>query len=154
MNKCDQCQRLGQPLPSTKINLIFVNPSLTLEIWVIDFIGPFLTPGRWTRARYIITKFKYITKWAEVEPIESLSSDIDAKFTYENIVTRFGCPLTLISDQGSHFLNKTIITLTKKFMIEHRKSTVYHPQSNGAIEDFKKTLTRELTKICNTNKYY
>ena len=40
----------------------------------------------------------------------------------------------------------------KQFMIEHRKSTTYHPQSNGPIEAFNKTLTRGLTKICNTDK--
>ena len=37
-------------------------------------------------------------------------------------------------------------------MIEHSKSTMYHPQYNGVIEAFKKPLTRGLTKIGNTDK--
>ena len=91
-----------------EIPLISVNPSLTFKIWAIDFIGPFPIPTKRTGARYIITAVKYITKWAEAEPVDTCSSEIAAKFIYENIITRFGFPLTLISDQGTHFINKTI----------------------------------------------
>ena len=52
----------------------------------------------------------------------------------------------------SHFINRTIASLTKQFRIEHQKSTSYHPQSNGAIEAFNKTPTRGITKICNIDK--
>ena len=85
---------------------------------MIDFIGPFSTPGRQTGERYIITMVECVTKWEEVVRIETFSSEIDAKFIYENIVTIFGCPLTLISDQGSHFVNKTVTTLTKNITRE------------------------------------
>ena len=36
--------------------------------------------------------------------------------------------------------------------MNHHRITTYHPQSNVAIEAFNKTLTRGLTKICNTDK--
>ena len=100
--------------------MISVNPSLTFEIWAIDFIGPFPIPTKRIGAMYIITAVKYVTKWAEAEPVDTCSSEIDAKFIYENIITIFGCPLTLISDQGTHFINKTIKTLTNQFQIDHR----------------------------------
>ena len=112
VSKCDRCQHLGRPLPSTEMPLISINPSLTFEIWAIDFIGPFLVPTRKTGARYIITVVEYVTKWTVTEPIETCSSEVATKFIYENIITRFGCPLTLISDQGSHFINRTIAALT------------------------------------------
>ena len=92
--------------------LISINPSLTFEIWAIDFIGPFSIPAKRTGARYIITAVEYVTKWVEAEPVELCSSEVAAKFIYENIITRFGFPITLISDQGSHFINKTIKALT------------------------------------------
>ena len=125
---------------------------MTFEIWAINFIGPFPTPAKRTGARYIITAVEYVTKWVEAELVDTCSNEIAAKFIYENIITRFGCPITLISDQGSHFINKTIKALTDQFQIDHRRSTTYHPQSNGAIEAFNKTLTKGLTKICNTDK--
>ena len=133
--------------------LISINPSLTFKIWAINFIGPFPVPARRIGARYIITTVEYVTKWEKAKPVETYSSEVSAKFIYENIITRFGCPLTLISEQGSHFINKIITALTKQFKINHKRSTTYHPRSNGAIEEFNyKTLTKGLTKICNTHK--
>ena len=113
VSKCDHCQHLGRPLSSTDITLILVNPSLTFEIQANNFIGPFLVLARRTGACYIITAVEYVTKWAEAEPVETYSSEVATKFIYENIITRFGYQLNLISDQGSHFINKTIATLTE-----------------------------------------
>ena len=82
----------------------------------------------------------------------SCTKDVATKFIYENIITRFGCPLTLISDQGTPFINQTIQILLKEFLIDHHKSSAYHPQANGAIESFNKTPRKGLTKICNIDK--
>ena len=106
--------------------MILVNPSLTFKIWAIDFIGPFPIPAKGTRARYIITTVKYVTKWAEAEPVDTCSSEIATKFIYENIITRFGYPLTLISDQGTHFINKTIKIITDQFQIDQPSNFTAH----------------------------
>ena len=78
--------------------LLPISPSLTFETWAIDFIGPFPKQGKRTGARYIIIVVEYVTKWEEAEPIHSFTKEVAAKFIYEKIITRFGCPLNLISD--------------------------------------------------------
>jgi hypothetical protein len=153
VKKCDSCQRLGRPLWKNEIPLSSINPNRAFKIWAIDFIGPFPQRERRTGAKYIITAVEYVTKWAEVEPVESCTKEVETKFIYENIITRFGYPLTLINDQGTHFVNETIKVLLEKFLIDHRKMTAYHPQANGAVKSFNKTLHKGLTKICGINKY-
>jgi len=48
----------------------------------------------------------YFTKWVEVEPLANIK-DVDAKrFVWKNIVTWFGIPHTLISDNSLQFDSK------------------------------------------------
>lgn len=57
-----------------------------------------------------------------------------------------------MSDQQTHFLNKTIESLTEEFQVYHQKITPYHPQENGTMEAFNKIPDNALTKVCNVNR--
>ena len=50
-----------------------------------------------------------------------------ANFIQEHIITRFGIPKRLISDNGTPFMKK----LTEAYYIKHGRSTPYYPQGNG-----------------------
>ena len=56
-----------------------------------------------------------------------------------------------MSDQGSHFINRTMRVLTEELQVQHKKSTPYHPQAHGIVEVFNKILETTLTKVCNAN---
>lgn len=148
---CDVCQRTGRPSRRDELPL---NPQVTLQVfdqWEIDFVGPTQPPGKKMGARYIITATKYLTRWAEAQPMKDCSADTMVRFIFKFILSRFGCPKILMSEKGSHFLNETIATLTEEFHIYHQKSTPYHPQVNGTIEAFNKSLENTLKKVCNVN---
>eukprot|EP00253_Pinus_taeda_P003586 PITA_03586 len=132
-----------------------LNPVHRVKIfdkWEIDFIGPITPPARHSRARYIITTTEYLTRWVEEAPIKDYTAETTTRFIFENIISRLGCSRNLTSDQGTHFLNETIETLLKTFMIHHNKSSPYHPQANGAVEAFNKILEKALRKVVSANK--
>jgi transposase InsO family protein len=130
-------------------------PQLILQAfakWAIDFVGPINPLGKHTRARYIITATKYLTRWVKARAVKDCSETKVACFIFDDIITRFGCLNILMIDQGTHFINKTIEALTEEFAFHHHKSTPYHPQANGTVESFNKILEIALTKICSVNK--
>ena len=58
----------------------------------------------------------------------------------------------MISDQGIRFINHIVSALTEELQIQHKKSTLYHPQENRTMEAFNKILEHTLTKVCNINQ--
>jgi transposase InsO family protein len=55
-------------------------------------------------------------------------------------VTSFGCPIILMSDHRTHFINSTVEEILEEFKIHHQKSTPYHTQENGTTESFNNIL--------------
>jgi hypothetical protein len=129
-----------------------VMPQAPFEKWGIDYVGPIKPAARGSQARYIIVATDYLTKWAEAKAVRKADAKSTAKFLYENIITRFGCPLELVSDQGTHFINEVIGELLRTFLIIHRKSTPYYPRANGQAESTNKVLSSILTKICEVKR--
>ncbi|CAN6573952.1 unnamed protein product [Malus baccata var. baccata] len=68
------------------------------------------------------------------------------------IFPRFGVPRAIISDEGTHFLNRTMATLCAKYHIHHRIATPYHPQTSGQVEVSNRELKRILEKTVSSSR--
>jgi hypothetical protein len=99
--------------------------------WGLDFVGPIKLMGRYTWNKYIFVAIDYVIKWVEVRALRKNRLRVIAKVLYECILTRFGCPLTIVTNQGVHFNNDSIKYLTNHFLMKHVSSTTYYPQGNG-----------------------
>ena len=148
---CHECQKTGGLPKSVSTKLITTLPAEPFMKWGLDFVGP-IKKTRHTGKRYILVATDYATKWVEARALRTNSAQETAQFLYESILTRFGCPLHLVSDQGSHFLNGTIQVLTEHFLLRHTTSTTYYPQGNGQAELTNKVIVTMLQKLVNDNR--
>ncbi|MCO5567278.1 hypothetical protein L7F22_020968 [Adiantum nelumboides] len=105
-----------------------------------------------TQAQYIIVATDYSTKWAEARATRKYDARTTAAFLYENVFTRYGLPIEIVSDKRTHFLNEIIEYLLSDFMVIHNKSAPYHPQVNGQAEHTNKILSSVLTKVVSTGR--
>ena len=72
---------------------------------------------------------------------------MDAKrFVWKNIVTQFGIPHTLISDNGLQFDSKAFRRYCCDLGIMNRYSTPAYPQGNGQAEVVNKVIVNGLKK--------
>ncbi|CAN6542439.1 unnamed protein product [Malus baccata var. baccata] len=82
----------------------------------------------------------------EAKATRTNDSKVVADFVKTNIFARFGMPRVLISDGGSHFCNRTIEALLRKYNVTHKVSTPYHPQTNGQAEVSNREIKQILEK--------
>ncbi|CAN6586318.1 unnamed protein product [Malus baccata var. baccata] len=85
-------------------------------------------------------------KWVEAKATLTNDSKVVADFIRTNIFARFGMPRVIISDGGSHFCDRTIEALLRKYNVNHKVSTPYHPQTNGQAEVSNREIKQILEK--------
>ena len=115
----------------------------------VDIIGPLVR----TRAgnRYILTLIDYFTKYREAIPLPSQEAETVAR-ALEEIFARHGIPAVILTDQGSNFESKIIKSICSLFGIEKRRTTPYHPQTDGLCERSNGTLKSLLRKRVNRDR--
>lgn len=116
-------------------------PSQRFEHIHIDIVGPLRISNDY---RYVVTIIDRCTKWPEAIPVQEITAEVVAKALYENWIARFGCPLRISTDQGRQFESALFNTLMKKFGITRIRTTAFHPQSNGQVERFHRTMKAAL----------
>ncbi|KAL0395421.1 UNVERIFIED_CONTAM: Transposon Ty3-I Gag-Pol polyprotein [Sesamum latifolium] len=112
-------------------------------------MGPF--PSSFGKS-YIILRVDYVSKWVEAKATRADDAKTVIDFVKTNIFSRYGMPRAIISDRGTHFCNKMVSALLKKYNVTHRVSTAYHPQTNGQVEIFNREIKSILEKMVNPNR--
>jgi transposase InsO family protein len=121
--------------------------------WGMDFIGEIHLPSS-AQHRWILTATDYFTKWIEAVPTRQATDIVIIKFLESNILSRFGCPVKIITDNATTFKSKKMEKFYNDYNITLGHSTAYYPQGNGLAESSNKSLTRIIKKLLQDNKKY
>ncbi|XP_072078034.1 uncharacterized protein [Arachis hypogaea] len=140
---CHQCQKSGNASQKDEMPQ---QPMLFYEIFDvcgIDFMGPFPNSSGYM---YILLAVDYVSKWVEV-PTRLDDANTVVSFIRNNIVCRYGSPRAIVSDQGSHFCNRKVEALLKRYRVLHKIATAYHPQTNVQADVSNREIKRILEKV-------
>lgn len=108
----------------------------------IDIIGP-MPPSN--EFKYCLTMIDRFSRWPEVAPLTEITAHTVAKALVDTWISRFGVPLTIITDQGRQFESMLFNELCDLLNIKRWRSSPYHPQANGMIERLHRTLKAAIT---------
>ena len=127
----DRCQRRGKISKRHEMEQKSIKDVEVFDCWRIDFMEPF--PSSYGN-KYILVAVDYESKWVEAVASPTNDASVVIKFSKSIIFPRFGIPRIVISDGGSHFINKVFEGLLCKNRVHHRVATPYHPQTSGQVE--------------------
>jgi transposase InsO family protein len=110
----------------------------------VDIVRPM--PTEKGNCIFLMVAVDYFTKWAEAEPLMTITTGAIKNFLWKMIICRFGIPYALVTDNGTQFDCKPFHHWCAELKIRHFFSSVYYPQSNGQVEATNKTLVKILKK--------
>jgi hypothetical protein len=124
-----------------------LHPTWSITIW--EKVGIDVVYMPWTEDGFgfIVFARDDLGGWVEGRAIKAADSKSVARFIYEDVICRHGCPQRIVLDRGSENLNLTK-DLLEHYKIKRTVVSAYHPQANGLVERGHDSIVNSLAKYC------
>ena len=96
--------------------------------------------------KHVVVFQDYLTKWPMVYPLPDQKAHRIAHILVNEVIPFFGVPEALLSDRGTNLLSHLIKDLCALLGIKKLNTTAYHPECDGMVERFNRTLKSMLRK--------
>ena len=137
--ECTKCQQAKLPAPQ-KAPLTNVPIGRPWQMVAVDILE---VPLSFNNNRYLLVVQDYFTKWADAIPIpDQLAARITAELV--RLFSIYGPPDILHSDQGRNFESTVLAETLQAFGVTKSRTTAYHPQCDGMVERFNRSLLQLL----------
>ena len=137
--ECTQCQqaKLSLPQRASITNIPIGRPWQMIAVDILE------VPVSLHNNRYLLVVQDYFTKWAAAIPMKDQTVE---HITTElvNFFSLFGMPEIVHSDQGRNFESTILRQTLQAFDTDKTRTTAYHPQCDGMVERFNRSLLQLL----------
>ena len=135
---CQDCASVKTPPTRNRAPLQSVKVGYPLQMVAVDIVGPF-TESK-TGNLYILVIGDYFTRLMEAYAIPKQEATTVARVLTNEFFFRYSPPEQLHSDQGKQFESQLVAEICKLLGTAKTRTTPYHPQSDGLIKRFNRTL--------------
>ena len=137
--QCGVCVRAKGPGGRTRKNpMTIVRSGTPFERIAIDMYGPLPETARGNSKILVITC--YFTKWVEAYALLDETAETVAEALVNDFVSRYGTPVSIHSGQGRNFESTLFQEVCRLLGIRKTRTTAYHPEGNGMVERFNRTM--------------
>jgi len=143
--ECEVCFKAKGPTCKIRSPLKLFKDGLLHGRWHIDFCGPF----RETKEgfKYILVAVESFSCWPVAVPTKTQRSSEVAEKLIDNIFSIYGCPISITSDQGRQSESKLLTDIMTLYGINKTRTSSFHPQANGKVEVYIRTLKQHLRML-------
>ena len=107
----------------------------------VDLVGPLPSSKGYTHLLTVIDRF---TRWPEAIPLTQTDTAAIGRAFAMHWVARFGVPADITSDRGPQFTSDIWRAMAESLGAKIHHTTAYHPQANGLVERFHRSLKAAL----------
>ena len=150
VKRCDKFQRFSFYTKSHPETLNSMVSPWSFAVWGIDIIRAL--PAGKGGVKYAVVAVDYFTKWAEAEPMTTITFKKMQSFIWRFIIYRYGIPQKLVSDNGKQFDSYEFKNFCNELGIVKSFSAIAHPQFNGQVEAVNKSLKHYLKAKLESHK--
>ena len=142
---CYQCQRRNKQVVKYA-TLHFVVATFPMQFISMDLIGEFHPPTS-RKHRYALTLICMLTGYVFCVPLKTKAAEEVIQAYIDNVYSKFGGSLKMLSDNGTEFKNKIFEQVAKELGLEYKLYTQpFRLASNGRIEGFHAFLNACIAK--------
>lgn len=143
---CDACN-LNKPKPKlTQSNFIEKGNLGVGQIISLDIVGKL--PRSVDNKFFIMTIIDNYSRYLEAIPLSNIKSATIIN-GLNDYFSKFGLPQAIITDNGTNFTSHEITDFFQTLNIQHRKTSIYYPLSNGLLERSHRILKESIAAMCN-----
>ena len=116
----------------------------------VDLVGPLPVSQGYS---YLLTAIDRRSRWVEAFPLKNITAQECADTFLHGWVARYGLPTDVTSDRGTQFTSSIWRHLAETLGVTVHHTTAYHPQANGMIERFHRSLKASLKARLSTTSW-
>ena len=137
--ECHTCQKAKPPMPQ-RAPLVNVPIGRPWQMVAVDILK---VPLSSNNNQYLLVAQDYFTKWPIAIPLPDQTADRISRELVK-VFSTYGQPEMIHSDQGRNFESTILAQVLKAFNISKTRTTAYHPQGDGMVERFNRSLCRQI----------
>ena len=145
IQRCPCCQKMSALKPVIHIKPFTLATYNPMERICIDTIGPINEEGQ-DEYKYIVVIIDAFSRFCRLYATKDTTAE-SALDSLKDWICTFGCPSTIVSDNGTQFANQLIRAFLENSNVQHSLIHAYSKEENSLVERANKEVSRHVTSM-------
>jgi transposase InsO family protein len=145
VHACLACRLVRERRPGRQARMMRYHPTRRFEVVAMDLCE--ISPTSRSGMKKVLVIGDLFTRFMLAVPVGDELASTVARVLLDRWVLLFGPPERILSDKGKTFVGNVVANLCKMVGVKKIFTSPYHPQTDGCVERWNRTLCEDLRKF-------